>query len=175
MYSGVTWGAASGRRAFLSRQTARTSVGRPIRACRTLSGVREMDQLESWTVDPQETCTPSATSRGGRLLSETSVAYLIGSLVGAAVVLDGIWMMASARPLIRIPGGNLQRTPAVQRWTGVAEIIGGTGIGAGFGVIAGSGLIPAGAYIVFSGVVGNSLCYVAAWWVDYRARRPVSN
>ena len=35
-----------------------------------------------------------------------SVAYAIGSLVGAVVVLDGIGMMANARFLLRIPRWN---------------------------------------------------------------------
>jgi hypothetical protein len=58
---------------------------------------------------------------------------------------------------------------------GVAETIGGTGIAAGFGVLAAYGPVPAGVYVVFLGVVGQSLAYIAAWWVNYRARRPVSN
>jgi hypothetical protein len=104
-----------------------------------------------------------------------NVAYLIGSLVGAVVVLDGIWMAANARSLLPIRRWNLPRTPAALRWMGVAEIIGGAGIAAGFGVLTAYGPIPVGVYIVLLGVVGQSLAYAAAWWVDYRARHRVSN
>jgi hypothetical protein len=104
-----------------------------------------------------------------------NVALVIGSLVGALVVLDGIWMTVGARPLIPIPRWNPPRTTAALRWMGVAETIGGTGIAAGFGVLAAYGPIPGGAYVVVFGVVGMNLCYAAAWWVNYRARRPVSN
>lgn len=84
-----------------------------------------------------------------------SVAYLVGSLVGALVVLDGIWMAANARPLLPIPRWNYPSTPAALRWMGVAETIGGTGIAAGFGVLAASGPIPAAVYIV-----------ILAWWAS---------
>ena len=104
-----------------------------------------------------------------------SAAYAIGSLVGAVVVLDGIWMMANARFLLRIPRWNPPKTPAALRWMGAAETVGGAGIAAGFAVLAADGLIPTGAYIVVIGVLGMNLCYAAAWWVNYRARRPVSN
>ena len=104
-----------------------------------------------------------------------SVAYLVGSLVGALVVLDGIWMAANARPLLPIPRWNYPSAPAALRWMGVAETIGGTGIAAGFGVLAASGPIPAAVYIVMFGVVGQCLAYGAAWWLNYRTRRPVSN
>jgi hypothetical protein len=104
-----------------------------------------------------------------------NVAYLIGSLVGAVVVLDGIWMIANLRSLIPIPRWNPPKTPAAQRWTGVAETLGGAGIAAGFGVLAAYGPVPAGVYLVLLGAVGQSLAFVAAWWVDYRARRRVSN
>ena len=104
-----------------------------------------------------------------------NVAYLIGSLVGAVVVLDGIWMMANARSLLPIRRWNPPKTPAALRWMGVAEIIGGAGIAGGFGVLAAYGPIPPGVYVVLLGSVGMSLCYGDAWWVDYRARRPVSN
>jgi len=104
-----------------------------------------------------------------------NIAYAIGSLVGAVVVLDGIWMMANARPLIHIPRWNPPKAPAAQRWMGVAETSGGAGIAAGFGVLAASGPVPAGVYIVLLGVVGQSLAYAASWWVDYRAKHRVSN
>jgi hypothetical protein len=104
-----------------------------------------------------------------------SVAYLTGSLVGALVVLDGIWMVANVRPLLPIPRWNYPSTAAALRWMGVAETIGGTGIAAGFVVLAAYGPVSAGVYIVALGVVGQSLAYVAAWWVSYRARRTVSN
>jgi hypothetical protein len=104
-----------------------------------------------------------------------NVAYAIGSLVGAVVVLDGIWMMANARSLLRIRRWNPPRIPAALRWMGVAETIGGAGIAAGFSVLAAYGPIPAGVYIVVIGVLGMNLCYAAAWWVNYRARRLVSN
>jgi hypothetical protein len=104
-----------------------------------------------------------------------NVAYLIGSLVGAVGVLDGIWMIAYARPLLHIPRWNPPKTLAAQRWTGMAETLGGAGIAAGFGVLAAYGPVPAGLYIVGAGVVGQLVCYVGAWLVDYRAGRPVSN
>lgn len=104
-----------------------------------------------------------------------SVAYAIGSLVGAVVVLDGIWMMANARFLLRIPRWNPPNAPAALRWMGAAETIGGAGIAVGFAVLAAYGSIPAGAYICAIGVLGMNLCYAAAWWVNYRARLPVSN
>jgi hypothetical protein len=103
-----------------------------------------------------------------------SIAYLIGTLVGALVVLDGVWMMADARPLLPIPRWNYPNSPAPRRWMGVAETIGGTGIAAGFGLLAASGPTPAAAYIVLLGVVGQCLAYGAAWLVNARARRPVS-
>jgi len=58
---------------------------------------------------------------------------------------------------------------------GAAETIGGAGIAAGFAALGAYGPIPTGAYIVVIGVLGMNLCYAAAWWVNYRARRPVSN
>jgi hypothetical protein len=106
-----------------------------------------------------------------------SVAYVIGSLVGALVVLDGIWMAANTRSLLPIPRWNYPSTPAALRWMGVAETIAGAGIASGFAVLAASayGAIPTAAYIVGIGVLGQSLCYAVAWWVHHRARRPVSN
>jgi hypothetical protein len=104
-----------------------------------------------------------------------SVAYAIGSLVGAVVALDGIWMMGRARFLLPIPRWNYPRNPAALRWMGVAATIGGAGIAAGFGVLAAYGPIPAGVYVVAGGVLGMNVCYAAAWWVNYRRRRPVLN
>jgi hypothetical protein len=104
-----------------------------------------------------------------------NAAYLIGSLVGAVAVLDGIWMAANARPLLPIPRWNYPSTPAALRLMGVAEISCGTGIAAGFGVLAAYGPVPTGVYVIFLGIVGQSLAYVAAWWVNYRSRHPVSN
>jgi hypothetical protein len=104
-----------------------------------------------------------------------NAAYLIGSLVGAIAAVDGIWMAATARPLLPIPRWNYPTAPAALRLMGVAEILSGTGIAAGFGVLAASGPAPTGAFIVFLGVVGQSLAYVAAWWVNYRTRHPVLN
>jgi hypothetical protein len=106
-----------------------------------------------------------------------NAAYLIGTLVGAIAVLDGIWMAAHARPLLPIPRWNYPTVPAALRLMGVAEILSGTGIAAGFSVLAayGPGPVPIGAFIVFLGIVGQSLAYVAAWWVNYRTRHPVLN
>jgi hypothetical protein len=104
-----------------------------------------------------------------------NAAYLIGSLVGAVAVLDGIWMAANARPLLPIPRWNYPTTRAALRLMGVAEISSGTGIAAGFAVLAAYGPVPTGAYVVLLGVVGQSLAYAGAWRVNYRARHPVSN
>jgi hypothetical protein len=104
-----------------------------------------------------------------------SVADLIGSLVGALAVLDGICLAVSTRTLLPIPRWNYPSTAPALRSMGIAEVIGGTGIGVGFAVLAAFGPVPAAVYIVGSGVVGQCLAYGAAWWFSHRARRPLSN
>ncbi|MHB8489701.1 MAG: hypothetical protein ACYDCS_10915 [Candidatus Dormibacteria bacterium] len=39
-----------------------------------------------------------------------NVGYAIVSLVGAVIVVDGVWMTASARFLLRIPPGTIRGT-----------------------------------------------------------------
>lgn len=127
-----------------------------------------------WKIKEIVAILPKTTSRR-TTLSRMNVGYAIVSLVGAVIAVDGIWMMASARFLLRIPRWNYPRNPAALRWMGAGATIGGAGIAAGSSVLAAYGPLSGGLDILAGGVLGMALCYAAAWWVSYRARRPVSN
>jgi hypothetical protein len=95
-----------------------------------------------------------------------NVAYLLGGLVLAAIMFNGVWMLVRARPPIVRLGRHLPKAPAAHRWVGAAQIVGCGG------VITEITLNDnVGGYIGGSGVGAMFLCYAAAWWVDYRARR----
>ena len=104
-----------------------------------------------------------------------NVESVIPILVGVALALDGVWMMTGARFLLPIPRWNYPGNTAGLRVIGAGATIGGVGIAAGSGILAAYGPLSAGFYVVAVGVLGMTLCYGAAWWVNHRARRPVSS
>jgi hypothetical protein len=104
-----------------------------------------------------------------------NVGYAIVVLVGAVIAIDGIWMLAKARFLLRTPRWGYPKDRAALRLTGGGAAIGGIGLAAGSGVLAAYGPRSAGPYIFVVGFVGWCLCYAAACWVNRRAGRPVPN
>jgi hypothetical protein len=108
-------------------------------------------------------------------------AYLLGGLVLTGLVFNGFWMLANAPPLIRrsrglptAPAIRRWKTPAARRWAGAAQVVGGAGVITEFSFLAANSISTAGADIGTAGVAAMFLCFAAAEWVDYRARRPVS-
>ena len=101
-----------------------------------------------------------------------NVESVIPILVGVALALDGVWMMTGARFLLPIPRWNYPGNTAGLRVIGAGATIGGVGIAAGSGILAAYGPLSAGFYVVAVGVLGMTLGYGAAWWVNHRARVP---
>jgi hypothetical protein len=104
-----------------------------------------------------------------------NVAYLIGGLIIAAIMFDGVWMLVSARPLIVLLHRGRSKTPAAQRWMGAAQVVGGAGVITLFSLAVANASTTVGVDIAMSLVGGMFLCYAASWWVDHRARRQLSN
>src|ERR1700687_6025528 len=95
---------------------------------------------------------------------------------------NGFRMLVTAPPPIRL-GRRLPKAlairrwaaPAARRWAGAAQIVGGAGVITEFSLLSANSTSDVAGYIGGTGVGAMFLCYGAAWWVDYRARRPVSN
>jgi hypothetical protein len=104
-----------------------------------------------------------------------NVAYLLGDLVLVALMFNGVWMLANARTPIARLDRHMSKAPAAKRWAGAAQIVGSAGLITEFSLLATNSTITLGGYIGTSGVGAMFLCYGAAWWVDFGARRPVSN
>jgi hypothetical protein len=104
-----------------------------------------------------------------------AIAYLFGGLVLVLIMLNGVWMLINARPLIGRLGRRLPKTPAAQRWIGAAQIVGSAGVMTEFSLLVTNSASVVGNDIGSLGVVAMFLCYGAAWWIDSRARRSISN
>ena len=106
------------------------------------------------------------------------IVYLLTGVVLAVIMFNGVWMLVNARPPIVRLGRHplhLPKSAAAGRWVGAAQIIGTAGVGTEFSLLAANSASPVGGYIGTSGVGAMFLCLGAAWWLDYRARRPISN
>jgi hypothetical protein len=99
------------------------------------------------------------------------IAYLLGGLVLVVIMLNGVWMLINARPLISRLGRRLPKAPAAQRWIGAAQIVGSAGVITEFSLLATNSASVVGNDIGSVGLVSMFLCYGASWWVDSRARR----
>ena len=91
---------------------------------------------------------------------------------------NGVWMLVNARPPIVRLGRHplhLPKTATAGRWVGVAQIVGTAGVGIEVILVAANSASPVGGYIGTSGVGAMFLCLGGAWWLDYRAMRPISN
>jgi hypothetical protein len=104
-----------------------------------------------------------------------SIVYLLGGIVLAAIMFNGAWMMVKARPPIARLDRHLSNAPAAKRWAGAAQIVGGAGVITELSLVSANSISNVGGYIGGTGVGAMFLCYGAGWWVDYRAKRPVSN
>ena len=69
---------------------------------------------------------------------------------------------------------HLPKTAAAGRWVGAAQIVGSAGSGPEFILLVANSASPVGGYLGTSGVGAMFLCLAAAWWLDYRAKRPIS-
>jgi|HubBroStandDraft_4_1064222.scaffolds.fasta_scaffold88264_4 hypothetical protein len=106
------------------------------------------------------------------------IVYLLTGFVLAVIMLNGVWMLVNARPPIVRLGRHplhLPKTAAAGRWVGAAQIAGSAGLGTEFSLLVANSASTAGGYIGTSGVGAMFVCLGAAWWLDYRAGRPISN
>jgi hypothetical protein len=103
-----------------------------------------------------------------------SVGNLIPVLVLVAVMLNGAWMLITGRiPIARL-NQRTTKAPAAKRWAGAAQIVGSVGVLIEFSLLGSTSTSFVAGYIGLGGLGAMFLCFCASWWVDYRARHPVS-
>lgn len=105
------------------------------------------------------------------------IVYLFTGIVLAVIMFNGVWMSVNARPpIVRLGRHSLHlpETATAGRWVGAAQIVGGAGVGTELILLVANSTSPVGGYIGTSGVGAMFLCLGTAWWLEYRAGRPIS-